>query len=133
MSKSRRERDLLNQSLRPPGRAPTRFNWLVPTSPIKLRITSHAILRDDPLADGRRFNPDPIRIRGVVRPASSRIVIPGRSPGFHHLGFARPNEVAICARRKRRRQVLHALQVTGRRGPGKGKPRKTNFWSRVKC
>ena len=45
--------------------------------------------------------------------------------------FAVPKKVAICIRRKARREVLHALKLT-KKGKGGG-ARKRNLWSNVKC
>lgn len=44
--------------------------------------------------------------------------------------FKAPAHVAICVRRKIRKQVLHALKKTGR---GSSPPRLRNHWSNVKC
>lgn len=45
-------------------------------------------------------------------------------------GFAHPPGVAVCIRRKTRREVLHALRKTGRGG---SKKRRYNWKSFVKC
>jgi hypothetical protein len=44
--------------------------------------------------------------------------------------FKAPRNVAICVRRKIRKQVLHALKKTGK---GSSPPRRRNNWSNVKC
>lgn len=49
------------------------------------------------------------------------------------INFRAPRSVHICQRRSARRQVMHALNIAGRKGVGKGKRRRTNFWSRVGC
>lgn len=49
------------------------------------------------------------------------------------LGFALPWQVIICVRRKRRREVMHALKIAGARGIGKGKPRHTDEYTQVRC
>lgn len=51
----------------------------------------------------------------------------------HRVGFTLPWQVIICVRRKQRRSVFHALKLAGRRGFGKGKPRRTNHYSEVRC
>lgn len=54
------------------------------------------------------------------------------------VGFQHPWQVMICIRRKRRREVLHALDIAGRRfrsgsgGGGWKRPRRTQF-SEVRC
>lgn len=45
--------------------------------------------------------------------------------------FDVPAQVAVCVRRKRRKEVLHALKRVGK-GSGGGK-RRRNFWSGVQC
>lgn len=44
-------------------------------------------------------------------------------------GFAVPERVALCVRRKRRKEVLHALRKVGRGH----KRAKWNEWSKVRC
>lgn len=51
----------------------------------------------------------------------------------YRIGFTLPWQVIICVRRKRRRQVLHALGKTGRGATRRMKPRKNNHWSEVRC
>lgn len=46
------------------------------------------------------------------------------------LTFAEPQQVLICARRKIRREVIHAFRKNGRKGQ---KPARRNFWSRISC
>lgn len=45
--------------------------------------------------------------------------------------FAVPKKVLVCVRRQQRREVLHALKLTRRRG-GAG-ARRRNYWSAVSC
>lgn len=45
--------------------------------------------------------------------------------------FRAPNQVIVCVRRKTRREVLHALNLTGR-GSGGGR-RRRNVWSSIGC
>lgn len=47
------------------------------------------------------------------------------------VGFDVPSRVAVCVRRKQRKEVLHAKRFTGR-GSGGGKHRR-NYWSDVRC
>lgn len=51
------------------------------------------------------------------------------SPGDERLRFSNPNWLLICARRRIRRQVLHALGVAG----GKVSKPKYNNFSHVRC
>lgn len=48
------------------------------------------------------------------------------------LSFLRPDLVAVCLRRKARREVLFALDKKPKRGRGGG-ARRRNKWSNVKC
>ncbi|AZL83003.1 hypothetical protein [Apis mellifera associated microvirus 42] len=45
--------------------------------------------------------------------------------------FAVPEKVALCVRRQRRKEVLHAFKKAGRKGPQKKHHR--NQWSNVSC
>lgn len=49
------------------------------------------------------------------------------------LGFHAPWQVIVCVRRKRRREVLHAIRVAGKRGVGRGKTQRRNSYSQVRC
>lgn len=46
------------------------------------------------------------------------------------IAFENPEDVAICVRRKTRREVLHALKKTGSRGQ---KPKRFSWYSSVSC
>lgn len=91
------------------------------------------------LEDRRLYNPtktvspprsirrDQARLTLPVRRANK----PHRPPAlFHQPAFAIPDRVAICVRRKVRKEVLHAKKVAGK--SGLRKPRR-NFWSKVQC
>lgn len=105
------------------------------------RSTLDSLVRS--LDDRRAFHPD-----DFFRPAASvfgddaRVVerasaAPSRSPkvkfsrpaalGFH---FNVPERVAVCVRRKSRREVLFAKR---RQGRGARSPKKFNYWSTVRC
>lgn len=60
------------------------------------------------------------------RPGAGRV----RAKGLYGLKFTAPRHVAICARRKIRREVLFAIKRT-RKGSNGRKHR--NFWSAVSC
>lgn len=49
------------------------------------------------------------------------------------LQYAIPKRVAVCVRRKERREVLHALRVAGRSGSAFKPRRRTNSETRIKC
>ena len=46
------------------------------------------------------------------------------------LGFEAPRQVALCVRRKQRKEVLFALKKSGRNG---GRKYRRNFYSRISC
>jgi len=48
------------------------------------------------------------------------------------VGFALPWQVVICVRRKRRREVMHALGIAGGSGIGRH-PQRRNEYSEVRC
>lgn len=95
--------------------------------------------------DRRRFRPDASTAPpGAVNRASTRLNIDtlgkrarNSKQGFYSVGetlaYAIPSQVAICVRRKVRREVLHALHPFRKSGKGSGQPRKRNFWSRIHC
>lgn len=91
-------------------------------------------------SDRRFFHPDPFngprinfstpaRLRVLPRSSSSTW---NRSDPFlsHRLGFHTPQRVALCVRRKARREVLHANRQAGRRGL---RPPRRNAWSSISC
>lgn len=121
-------------------RSEKRDNNTIPNRPTRLRSPTFVVrLRPIPLSlveDRRHFYPEP-----ALRPALSfgrkanRVVVlrkprsrPFRFPDV--FGFRVPNLVAMCLRRKVRREVMHALDLT-RKGAGGAKRR--NEWSDVKC
>lgn len=71
-------------------------------------------------------------VRAGNLPGAARSVGSQRARSFSRgvFRFAIPNKVAVCVRRKRRREVLHALKRT-RKGAGARKRR--NYWSDVSC
>jgi len=83
------------------------------------------------LEDRRFYRPD----RSVRGPASvqrkdTRLVTLPSPSKLAAYGFANPSRVAMCVRRKVRKEVIHAIRVAGKRGL---KRPKRNFWSNVKC
>jgi len=51
----------------------------------------------------------------------------------YRIGFTLPWQVIICVRRKRRREVLHALRFTGKGATRLMRKRKNKFYSEVRC
>lgn len=89
------------------------------------------------LEDRRFFRPEGVLARPraffsppriVVRNANRRQVTGLSVPSA--LGFDVPHRVAICVRRKQRREVIHAKRLT-KRGAGGAKHR--NWWSEIRC
>lgn len=78
--------------------------------------------------DRRAFRPD----KTINPPASIRRGATRIRTGYHprSLNFHTPNLIALCVRRKVRKEVLHALRKAGKGGQ---KKRKLNFWSRIGC
>ena len=84
--------------------------------------------------DRRTFHP----LGRALRPALSfpraaaRLVV---KPSFRSLsarvGFEVPSRVAVCIRRKQRKEVIHALKLTGK-GAG-ARFRRRNIWSGIVC
>lgn len=86
--------------------------------------------------DNRRYDPRIYRPPGATQRFAARLTtarVPTQTIGNfrHRVRFARPDLVAVCLRRKVRKEVLHALHRTGR---GRGKaPRRRNLYSNIKC
>lgn len=87
----------------------------------------------------RRWNSRIIEIRTRARPklVRSRLILQGGrrvvrrvAPPVLRFRFERPEAVALCVRRRRRRQVLFALRRTGR---GSRSPRRYNRSSSIYC
>lgn len=49
------------------------------------------------------------------------------------VGYHLPWQVIVCVRRKRRREVIHALNIAGRSGVGKGKRRRRTTQTEIRC
>lgn len=80
--------------------------------------------------DRRRYNPTrTVAPPASLRPGAARVkaVYPGP---LSSLRFSDPQAVAICARRKSRREVIFAL---GKRKKGSGASKRKNFWSHISC
>lgn len=100
--------------------------------------------------DRRAFHPDPfIRPAFALPRSASRLVVhpnvnksntpthtvgpPLRGSIPHRIGFEVPRQVVLCLRRKRRREIMHALGKAGRGGVGRGRKRRTNEFSEIGC
>lgn len=112
------------------NRTPVRDTFVVIRSPVPSALSL--------LEDRRRF--DPLgelsapraffkRPRLVVRNANLRQKFDKFSVPSA-VGFDVPKNVAICVRRKERREVIHAKRLTRRGGHG---AKRRNWWSDVRC
>lgn len=96
-------------------------------SPLPSMVSPQSLLDLD---DRRLYQPDrSTRLPAASRRSAARVVADPHA--IHRLQFADPQRVVICARRKIRKEVLHALKRT-RKGAG-AKHRRKNFWSAIKC
>lgn len=85
----------------------------------------------DPISDRRRFHPERhFRPAYALIPGAARLGI-GRN--IAKVSFITPKAVAICLRRKVRREVYFALGLKKKKGKGGGKPRRRNHYSSVSC
>lgn len=90
----------------------------------------------DPLADledRRTFHPDsvyrdPLLTSGL--PATIKQTPPRKRSLVTQTTFDAPRDVAICVRRKQRREVIFAKR---KHGAGARARRRRNYWSHVKC
>lgn len=48
----------------------------------------------------------------------------------HRIGFEQPEQIAVCVRRKKREEILHALKKTGK--TGQKRPRRS-YYSSISC
>lgn len=98
--------------------------------------------------DRRTFSPSPFATRTnagrptrlIAKPLGPRKQARSQrlsyKPGYlpYSVAFSSPRSVAICVRRGIRKEVLHALGISGRRGLGRGRggSRRTVF-SKIRC
>lgn len=108
-----------------PHRALTTVVRPYPTAPllpaIEDRRTHHPLGTNRParLVSGHPTKPH------VVKPSKFKRQLP------FGLRFAAPQQTVICVRRKTRKEVLHALNKTGR-GKPRRRPRR-NWYSKIGC
>lgn len=112
-----------------------RPDFAVPDSLLDRILTEPVTLS---LEDRRIYNP----MRELAPPRAyprdaARITVkssPARSQRYDTLsarvGFAVPERVAMCVRRKQRREVIHALR---KNGSGGSRRRRRTIWSDVDC
>lgn len=103
------------------------------------RLLSSSFIRLRPVdlsvfEDRRMFHPDPLpRAISVRRKADADVVVKKVVPFRrlpHQLSFRVPDYVAMCIRRKVRREVIHALRLEKR---GAGGAKRRNEFSNVEC
>lgn len=86
------------------------------------------------LEDRRRFHPlGALRPVAAVSRSARRLRITPKRAGFFPepgLSFSVPREVALCVRRKERREVIFAKRKGGK---GARSRRRRNRWSDVRC
>lgn len=128
-SKSRAGRGASRHRYRPSPAAQARTM----PRPITLRLSPLPSLIS--YEDRRTWHPDgPLRSVFAFR-RSARRILDRANPMWHArsaLHFADPTRVVLCLRRKVRKEVMHALRKTGKRGRGQ-KPPKRNFYSAIGC
>lgn len=113
------------------------------------RVTIPNLIRDEvqyvrQFNDRRNYHPEPNRYPGAIVRRAGRLNIdtlgnsvrsqvrPNNDVLPWRVAFADPKKVAVCVRRKVRREVLHALKLKSRAGKG-GAPRRRNPWSGIRC
>lgn len=105
-------------------------------APLHLASSRHYRALIAQMEDRRRFTFDPLSPPVAVRRSDRRVVVSassahGRS-NFHGLKFSVPERIALCAKRKIRKEVLFAFKFAGR-GGAKRKAYRRNFWSSIGC
>lgn len=104
-------------------------------------IARSPLLRPDLIEDRRTFDPFPLsrpirKIRGTAKlvhraspVTAARRAVRSRVPT--HIAFADPRRVAVCIRRKIRKQVLFAIRGTGK--GARSKRRRQTSTSQIGC
>lgn len=109
--------------------------FLSPSIVPELRALDQARAIVRAIEDRRTWHPQrALRPAGAVPRAARRLVHSvSTARGFFppsRFSFAVPKKVAICVRRKTRREVLFAKRSTGK---GAKSPRRRNRWSNIGC
>ncbi|UDN67494.1 hypothetical protein [robinz microvirus RP_32] len=121
-----RQRDLSTQQFRS---LDSLLSFKLRPPPVLLPVPSFTQKQVLDSGDRRLFQPDrSTRPPHTPRPGSSRVVATAQK--LSALRFADPRFVAVCVRRKIRKEVLFALRKT-RKGGGARKHK--NFWSDISC
>lgn len=82
------------------------------------------------IGDGRHYRPDTRYAPPLAVRRSAAMVKPYTSGPLHGMRFADPKLVALCMRRKTRREVIFAFNKSRK---GASAPKRKNFWSRISC
>jgi len=110
-----------------------RLPTLSPSNP--WAMSDYSLLSE--VEDRRTYHPDgPVRsprdVRGL-RVSTSAAPRPPKDPWAatpSRVAFSVPQEVLVCVRRKQRKEVLHALNKTGK--SGQKRPHR-NYFSDIQC
>lgn len=133
------------RSRRPDGALISGFEFRTPPAgsldPLGLSLLRRSLIRSPVLReveDRRLFTPARVRTAApIFSRSSTRLVSPQAATrgGFPsaRVGFAVPRDVAICVRRKQRKEVLHASKFGGKGAGGVSRRRRRNEFSYVDC
>jgi len=129
MSKSKNsQRDVQNSPLTPS--LDSLLAYKIRPTPVLLPVPNYsqqsAVLQS---GDRRLFQPDRSTAPPHAAVRSAARVTAGAS-NLASLKFADPKLVALCVRRKVRKEVLFAIKKTRK---GSGASRRKNFWSNISC
>ena len=99
---------------------------------IRLELLRRQVLRE--IEDRRRFSFDVARVPKTYGGLISRQKVPSRRSARlpSNLAFVDPRRVLLCARRKTRAEVLHAMRKTGK-GRGRRRSPRRNAYSNISC
>jgi small-conductance mechanosensitive channel len=134
MSRKRNRRDTsdiasdLSPRALPVNRYTVNFNTQLRDLEKRQLQAARDIARENLLAleDRRRYKPDrTVRPPTAIKRKYTRIV-----PHRLHVRFNVPSKIALCLRRKVRKEIMHAFKKAGKGGMKKPK---FNFWSKVGC
>lgn len=143
---TRVRRDVFTSSLTPSFDSFMRRSMFSPALPTPIINTPRDPVYDTFIEDHREFRPDVVErafsVRGSPAKSTVRFAAPTRvraraaaikafSPSIPagHRVFSAPKYVDVCIRRKRRKEVLHALNKVGRGT----RPPKRNALSDIRC
>lgn len=106
-----------------------RFHYPSPVRPVfaEPRYASRLVIPDVSFSDRLK------QLRHLNRNNGSKSYRENTISLTPRIAFAEPKRVAVCVRRHRRREVLHALGIAGGKGAGLHRKRRRNEWSDVSC